>query len=73
MFKDNMEYGELRSKITAARDASEKAVVLFGIYYFEEHLRSPELLDIMDDYIGETKARLAEIEKLADYLAAREE
>ncbi len=73
MFKDNMEYGELRSKITAVRDISEKAVVLTGIYQLEEHLRSPELLEIMDDYICETKARLVEIEKLADYLAAREE
>ena len=73
MFKDNMEYGELRSKITAVRDMSEKAVVLTGIYQLEEHLRSPELLEIMDDYICETKTRLVEIEKLADYLAAREE
>ena len=40
---------------------------------YGEHLRSPELLEIMDDYICETKARLVEIEKLADYLAAREE
>ena len=73
MFKDNMEYGELRSKITAARDVSEKASILSGIYQLEEHLRNPELLEIMDDYICETKARLVEIEKLADYLAAREQ